>query len=304
MNKIIINNRTIKISNYNKVLFPENKITKKDLITYYLKIAPLMLQFFKDRPLSMERFPNGIYGQSFFQKDAFDYFPSWIERFNVPKKEGGVTHYVICQNTETLLYLVNLACITFHLWLSKIHKIYFPDRLIFDLDPPSVDFFLLVKKTAKQFKLILESLGLRPYLMTTGSKGLHIVVPLEGTMPYTLVKKFAYGCALLLLKSNPEELTLEYRKENRDTKLFIDIYRNQFLATAVAPFSVRPKPNAPIATPIGWEELDNEDLSSQSFTINNIFSRLNIIDNPWPDFHKPQSLAQPITKLVHILENG
>lgn len=300
--KLEINNKTLSISNPEKILFPEDKITKIDLINYYLRIAPFILPFTKNHPISMQRYPNGIYGKSFFQKDAPAYFPDWILRENVLKNEDGYTHYVVCQNTETLIYLANLACISIHLWLSTIEHLNMPDRLIFDLDPPSADYFDLVRETALSFRTILEELGLNPFVMTTGSRGLHIIVPIESLLPYSTVQNFARACAILLLRKNPKELTLELNKGKRDDRLFIDIYRNQFSATAVSPFSVRPKPKAPVATPLHWHELENNKLNSQTYNINNIFKRIETIDDPWKEIHKAQSLLESTKKLINLLE--
>lgn len=288
----------MKFTRLDKILFPQDKITKGDIINYYDKIAPYMLPYTRNRLLSMERFPNGITGKFFFQKDAPDYFPQYIKRVAIPKKEGGVTNYIVCNNKDTILYLANSACLTFHLWLSKINKLENPDKLVFDLDIHSLEQFELARKTAFEFKNILEQLGLRPFVMTTGSKGLHVVVPIKPILPFETVKQFAQGCAHLLLNTNASDLTLELRKGKRDNKLFIDTYRNEYGATSVSPFSVRPHPKAPVATPIFWEELEDKKLNSQTFNINNIFERLDKIQDPWADFDNAQSLTQAIKRLL------
>lgn len=298
MKKITPDTALITITHPDKMLFPDDGITKRDLVEYYAHIAPFILPFLKNRPLTMERFPDGIYGDSFFQKDASPFFPEWIQRENIPKKEGGITHYVVCQNTQTLLYLANLAVITIHLWLSNIQHVQTPDKLIFDLDPPSLAEFPLVVKSALTLKLILEELGLQPFVMTTGSKGLHVVVPIKPKLSYKEVQLFARGCALLLIQTDPEGLTSEFNKAKRGKKVFIDIYRNEFGATAVSPYSVRPKPKAPVATPLMWQELEDPSLISQMYTIETIFKRIEKIPQPWADFDKQQSLTKPLEKLL------
>src|SRR5262249_37058792 len=156
---------------------------------YYNKIAIHMLPYVKDRPLMMHRFPDGIYGESFYQKDASAYFPSWIKQALVPK-EGGYNNYVVCQNRATLVYLANQACITPHVWLSRIDKLHHPDKLVFDLDPSGTD-FSVVCHIALALKKILEHKKLHPFVMTTGSHGLHVVVPLDRTTIFEKVKSFA-----------------------------------------------------------------------------------------------------------------
>lgn len=302
MSKIKIGTYTLTITNQSKIWFPKDNITKLDIITYYSDIASHMLYFLKNRPLTMQRYPDGITGESFYQKDAFSYFPEWIKTQNIPKKEGGITHYVVCQNKATLIYLANFGCITLHLWLSQINKLDNPDRLIFDLDPSTSD-FTLVKKTALLLKQLLEFLGLTPFLMTTGSHGLHVIVPLDKKLDYQAVKNFADQCAQLLIQQNPNFLTLELRKNKRGKKVFIDTLRNQFGATAVAPFSVRAHPGAPVATPLHWHELAENKLSSQSYNIKNIFKRLKEITDPWENFKKPQSLKRAIARLSKLFES-
>jgi bifunctional non-homologous end joining protein LigD len=302
MSTRIVNTYPVEITNQTKIWFPQTSITKLDIIQYYDHIAPHMLSFMKNRPLTMQRYPDGITGKSFYQKDAFSYFPDWIQTENIEKKNGDITHYVVCQNKATLLYLANFGCITLHLWLSQISNLENPDRLIFDLDP-STHNFDLVKQTARILKQLLELVGLTPFLMTTGSRGLHVIVPLDKKLDYVSVKNFADKCAQLLVHENPLYLTQELRKNKRGKKVFIDTLRNQYGATAVAPYSIRAYSDAPIATPLAWHELDNPRLSSQSFTIHNIFKRLDSIANPWENFKKPQSLKRAIRALDKLIQH-
>lgn len=292
----------INISNPEKILFPEDNISKLDIISYYDKISPYMLPYLKNRPLVMQRYPDGIYGEAFYQKNTPDYFPDWIKTIDVAKKEGGITKYVICQNRETLIYLANLASLTFHLWLSNIKNLEIPDRLIFDLDPsPEIDFNVVIE-VAQKFRKMLVDLGLNPFLMTTGSKGLHVVIPLKPKFNYEQVQLFAYGCAYILFHKEPKLVTLEISKIKRKGKVFIDTLRNQFGSLAVAPYSVRAKPKAPVATPIDWQELESKSFNSQKYNINNIFDKLKKKD-PWENFFEYQaSLIKPHKKLVKILE--
>lgn len=281
-----------------KILFPAEGITKGEMITYYQQIAQNMLPFMADRPVTMQRFVNGINAESFFQKDG-SHFPDWIKKKLVKKQDGRKTKYIICNTTETLTYLANQNCITIHLWLSTIYAMRKPDRLIFDLDP-SIEDFTLVIKTALKIKELLATLGLQSFAMTTGSRGIHVVIPIKPIHSYDLVRKFAVEIAKLLIINDPENLTLALTKQKRGNKLFIDTLRNQFGATAVAPYSLRAINSAPVATPVTWNEL--QDLpSAQFYTISTIFDKLKKIPDPWPHFFElQQELTVPSNLLNQI----
>jgi bifunctional non-homologous end joining protein LigD len=283
--KITLNGHSFEISNKDKILFPKIKLTKGDLISYYHEIAPLMLPHMKNRPLTLQRFPNGITHEGFFQKDASNYFPEWIKNYAIIKKEGGETSYVICNNVATLVYLANQGCVTLHRWLSKINKINNPDLLIFDLDPSTKD-FSLVRKTALKLKKILEEIKLIPFVMTTGSHGMHVIAPIKPTKTFNQVREHAKLIAQEMVSRYPEDYTIEMRKEKRNKKLFIDIHRNTFTATAVTPYSVRPHPTAPIATPLDWDEVSSNKLRSDTYTISNIFKHIEKKEDPWKDFFR------------------
>lgn len=289
---------TVTITHPEKVLLPST-ITKGDIIEYYDKIADRMVPYLKNRPLMMHRFPDGLSGESFYQKDASDYFPAWIKRAQVPK-EGGFNDFVVCQNRATLVYLANQACITPHIWLSRIDTLHYPDRLIFDLDPSGED-FTPIKTLALSLKSILDSLGLIAFVMTTGSRGVHIIIPLNRAAEFKEVRSFALQCAHILLKEHPELATLEIRKEKRGDKVFIDTLRNQYAATAVAPYAIRAIPGAPIATPLHWHELEDAKLGPQTFNVGNVFKRLESIDDPWEELLKAkQSLIKAKSKLKTV----
>lgn len=290
----------VTITHENRILFPKSGITKGELIKYYEKIAPIMLPYMKDRLISMQRFPNGIAQEGFYQKDASDYFPEWIKRVPVKKQEGGTVNYVVCNNAATLVYLANQACITNHIWLSRIDKLNNPDRMIFDLDPAgfgrvasgasgrtgakqdqSSNGFIYVQQAAEIIKDFLEDLGLCAFAMTTGSKGMHIIVPLKRKYSFDEVRQFARSVATVLVKKYPERFTLEMRKQKRGKHIFIDTLRNAFGQTGVAPYSVRPKENAPVATPLFWKEVSDIKLTPTKYTIKNIFKRLDDVGDPW-----------------------
>lgn len=284
MGKIKIGRYSIETSNEDKNLFGKSKITKGDLIAYYQAIAPYMIPFTKNRPLTMLRYPGGITSEGFYQKDIPDYFPQWIKRIEIQKQSDGKTKYIVCNNAATLVYLANQACITPHIWLSKIDRLDYPDQMIFDLDPPSMKMFPTICKIAFAFKELLESEKLIPFVKLTGSRGLHITVPIRRKKNFDEVRDYAQNIAKQLIDQYPQELTMEIRKAKRGKKIFVDTLRNAFAQTAVAPYAVRAKKGAPVAAPIYWEDLHNTKLTSQQYSIKNILRRLEKKGNPWEAF--------------------
>jgi bifunctional non-homologous end joining protein LigD len=288
--EIQIGSRTIEISNLQKVIFPKINLTKGDLIDYYREIAQVMLPHMQDRPLSMERYPDGIEGEGFYAKEIPDYFPDWIERARVKVLESGETQpQVVCNQEATLVYLANQACITPHLWLSRRDRLHHPDKLIFDLDPPGDD-FEPVCQAAQMIRQALDEIELPSFVMTTGSKGLHVVVPLDRSSEFDAVRAFAKDLAGAIAGQHPDLFTTETRKDQRKGRLFLDYLRNSYAQTSVAPYAPRAKPGAPVATPLDWDELENSDLHSQSYTVKNIFRRLGQKEDPWKNMsrHAPK----------------
>ncbi|HEX6686091.1 MAG TPA: non-homologous end-joining DNA ligase [Candidatus Limnocylindrales bacterium] len=257
--------KTVEVTRPEKVLFPGAGITKRELVDYYLAIAPMMLPHLKDRPIVMFRYPDGIDGKAWVHKDIPDYFPDWINRVTVPKEGGTVTH-VLCDDAETLAYLANQACITPHTWLSRADRLDNPDRLIFDLDP-STDDFAAVRRAANQVKKLLDELDLPSRLMTTGSRGLHVSVPLDRRAGFDDVRAFAREVAEVLAAQHPSTLTTEARKAKRGDRLYLDVARNGYSQTAVAPFAVRALPGAPVAAPLHWDQLKDRKLNARTFTL-------------------------------------
>ncbi len=281
------------MTNKTKILFPGDGITKQDLASYYQRIAPLMLPLMKGHPVAMLRYPDGIKGESFYQKNTPDYFPDWIKRAPITNRDGSVTSYVLCQNVETLVYLAYQACITPHLWLSRADKLNYPDRMIFDLDPGEKTTFETIKKTALLIKGLLDELGFIAFPMTTGSRGIHVTVPLRRTRNFAFVHTYSHGIAAYLASKHPDMLTVDIRKEAREGRLFIDAMRNTYGHLAVSPYGVRGLPKAPIATPITWQEVSSDTkLQSQSYNISNIFERIQSVGNVWEDFFKVKNIIK------------
>ncbi|MDY0812692.1 non-homologous end-joining DNA ligase [Kitasatospora purpeofusca] len=275
---IHVSGRTVEIKRADKELFPDDGITKADLADYYRRAGRGMLPHLRGRPLMLERHPDGIGEGRFMQKDTPDYFPEWIHRAELPK-EGGTVTYPVCDDLATLLYLVDQACITPHRWLSKADRPDHPDRLVFDLDPPGED-FEAVRRAAARLHELLDELDLPAALMTTGSRGLHVLVPLDRRAPFDDVRAFARDVADRLAGRHPEELTTAARKQARQGRLYLDVQRNAYAQTAVAPYAVRALPGAPIAAPLSWSELDDPDLAPQRWTVATIGDRLES-DDPW-----------------------
>jgi bifunctional non-homologous end joining protein LigD len=291
-----IGRREIEITRPEKVLFPEDGITKGDLIGYYARIAPWMLPHLRSRPLTLERYPDGIHKQRIFQKEVSSYFPKWIRRVTVEKIGGTVTH-VVCNDTATLVYLANQACVTPHIFLSRIDKVDVPDQMVFDLDPQGED-FELVRATAQAFKQLLDDLELPAYLKTTGSRGLHVVVPLQRREGFDSVRDFARELARVVISQAPDQRTLEPLKANRGGRVFIDTNRNAYAQLIAPAYAVRARRGAPVSVPLDWSELRQKNLRSDSITIRTIFDRLDKAGDPWADFWRRRvSLAAARRKL-------
>ena len=276
----------VETSHLNKIFFPNENITKGDILEYYEAVTEYMLPFLRNRIVVLHRFPDGVNGENFYQKEVTDYFPKFIKRVKVKTKGAGTQEFPVIENKESLIYLANLGTITFHIWLSQIDKLNYPDKLIFDIDPPDGKMFEDVKFTAFKLKGLLDSRNLKSFPMLTGSKGLHVVVPLDQSTNFEIVHEFAKSIATKLADEYPDKLTIEQRINKRKERVFIDYLRNSFGQNAVAPFSVRARPGASVAVPIEWEELESSNIKSNSYTIKNVFERLSEKHNPWKDFFK------------------
>jgi bifunctional non-homologous end joining protein LigD len=285
--------RTVEIHRPDKVLFPGGgdggggrdgggnaggaEYTKSDLVDYLRSVAPFMLPHLRGRPLMLERYPDGIDGGRFMQKNTPDHYPEWIGRVEAPK-EGGTVLHTLCEDTATLLYLADQACLTLHRWLSRAGALDRPDRMVFDLDPAGDD-FPAVRRAAYRLREVLDELGLPSAPMTTGSRGLHVVVPLNGRHGFDEVRAFAGDVAGLLARDHPGDLTTAARKKDRGDRLYLDIGRNAYAQTAVAPYTVRAKPGGPVAAPIAWEQLDDPGLDARRWTVENAVEQART--GPW-----------------------
>jgi DNA ligase D-like protein (predicted ligase)/DNA ligase D-like protein (predicted polymerase)/DNA ligase D-like protein (predicted 3'-phosphoesterase) len=272
-----VGKRKIELSNLQKVLYPDEQIIKAHLIEYYLKIAPTFLAHVKGRPLSLVRYPDGIGGESFFQKNRPDWAPDWIEYVTLGEEKKD---YVLATEEASLVWLANLACIELHQMHSRSPHFDKPDYIVYDFDPPENLGFKQVAELAAEFKTHLESFGYHPFVKTTGRKGLHVVAPIEPKWEFHKAFEAAKAVAQPFVDSHPSSLTLHIKKEMRKGKVLLDIYRNRTSQTIVSAYSVRGLPGAPVSTPLHWEELDSLE-SPKVFDLHSVPQRLMQNGDPW-----------------------
>ena len=284
------------ISHPEKVLFPGDGITKGELAAYYEAVAPFMVPLISGRPVTMERFPSGIGSKGFMQKDVSKGFPEWLQRVEVPKK-GGVVNYPLVYEPRDLLWLANQNCITPHVWTSRVANLYHPDIVVFDLDPSVHDPAVLRAATLAVRDLLAE-IGLESVVKTSGSKGFHIVAPLDGKSGFEEVVAFAHAAAKVLIEHDPEHLTLEFIKADRGSRIYVDIGRNTPGATVAAPYAVRPKPGAPVSAPCTWDEVE-AGIEPQAFKLRDMAARIVEVGDLWADF-PAQSLDEPIERIQEL----
>ena len=295
------------ISHPEKVLFPDDGITKGELASYYEAIAPVMLPHIRRRPVTMERYHRGIGAPGFFQKDVSKGFPEWLKRVEVPKNEGSVNHPMVT-DARSLLWLANQNSITIHVWPSRAPNFYQPDICIFDLDPsgsPADKGQLEVLcRAALNLRELLEELGLPSWIKTTGSKGFHIAVPLDAKSDFGTVARFAHGVGKLLVARDPDNLTREFLKVDRAGRILVDTGRNDYSATFAAVYTVRARRGAPVSAPCTWEEVERGEVSPGSFTIRNMSQRIEGVGDLWSDLLKTKrSLRSPIERLSKMSQD-
>jgi len=294
-----IEGRKLKISNLDKIIYPNEEVSKAEIIQYYLHVAPLILKYIKGRPLTLIRFPDGIDKQQFYAKSKPEWTPKWIDSFGIPHSEETI-HYLVAQETAAVVWLANLAALELHPMQMVTTLPEHPDHFIFDLDPPENGDFEIVKKIAFKLKTFLESYNYTPYLKTSGSKGLHIFVPILPDSTHEFMVDSVKSIAKIFVSQNPKNTTLAMNKEKRGGKTLIDIFRNHMAHTTVSAYSLRGKNGAPISFPITWEEL--KDLkSSKDIHIRNYKKWLDRRQDVWADFYdKAISLHTNRNKIVEL----
>ena len=283
------------ITHPEKVLFPEDGITKGDLAAYYEALGPVMLSHIRGRPITMERYHRGVGSKGFFQKNVVKGFPDWLARVEVPKK-GGSFHAPLAGDTRSLLWLVNQNSITLHVWTSRTPNLDYPDLCVFDLDPMQDEPGVL-RATALALRALLLELGLESFIKTSGSKGFHIAVPLDRTSHYGEVARFGDAVGRVLVERDPEHLTQEFAKVDRAGRIYIDTGRNGYGATFAAPYAVRPKAGAPVSAPCTWEEVADGRALPTTFNLRGMAKRVDQVGDPWGTM-RAQSLTPAIERLT------
>jgi bifunctional non-homologous end joining protein LigD len=280
--KIKIRNKTLELSNLNKVFFPDEGYTKGDIIEFYKKISKYILPYLKNRPESLLRNPDGIKKNHFIQKDVNNNHPGWIKTKKIYAESADkYVNYLVCNDELTLLYIANLGCIEIHPWFSQINKLDRPNYAVLDLDPEGISFGKVVE-TALTIKKVLDTAEIKSFCKTSGATGLHIYVPLNAKYKFDESKKFALTVAKIVNNLIPDITSLERKPSKRKKKVYIDCYQNSIGQTLAAPYSLRPRPGATVSTPLKWSEV-NSNLDPKNYTIKNIFRRLGHVGDLFED---------------------
>jgi bifunctional non-homologous end joining protein LigD len=287
------------ITHPGKVMFPDDGITKGELAAYYEAIAPLMVPHMARRPVTMERYPQGIGAKGFMQKDVVKGFPPWLERAEAPKKDGTV-HYPLVTDARALLWLANQNCVTPHVWSSRVPDLFHPDLCVLDLDPAVEDPEAL-RAAALGARDLLDELGLPSGVKTSGSKGFHIVVPLDGQADWDEVSSFTHAIGRLLVRRDPVRLTREFAKKDRGGRIYVDTGRNGYGATFAAAYAVRARPGAPVSAPCTWEEVERGQVGPRTFTVRTMADRVSAVGDLWADLARHRrSLRRASAKLERL----
>lgn len=278
--------RNVRLSHPDKVLFPDDGLTKADLAAHYERVAPVMLPHVHDRPLNLWRWNAGIDGPRVVQQDMPKGAPDWLRRVRTPRRRGGSISHPLANDAAALRWLANQNCITPHVWSARADRLDRPDRVVFDLDPPDGVEFGAIRDAALALGEHLRGLQLEPFAMTTGSRGIHVVAPLRRTRTADAVRAAAGAIAEDFAAAHDDTLTTEWRKAKRADRILVDTARNTYAQTVVAPYAVRALPTAPVATPLAWEELEDPDLHARRWTLRSVGERLDARGDPWADISR------------------
>ena len=268
-----VNGHDLKFSNLSKIYWPKEKYTKRDLINYYYQVAEYILPYLKERPQSLNRYPNGITGESFYQKDMTGKAPGWIELFPYTTSDEKDKNYMVCNKEADLLYMINLGCIEIHPWSSTRERPDNPDWCLIDLDPSDTNTFEQVIQVAQTTKKVLDAIGVEGFCKTSGSTGMHIYIPLKPKYSYDECQLFGRWIAMQVHEQLPDITSVERIVKKRKGKLYIDFLQNRPGATLAAPYSARPKPGATVSMPLHWEEV-KKGLKLKDYTIKNAAERV------------------------------
>lgn len=275
-----VNGRDITVSNRDKVLYPDDGYSKQDIVDYFRTIADIMIPHVRGKPLVLRRFPDGIHAEGFYQKEASGHFPDWVRVVSVP--QVGSTrpvHHVVCDDAATLVYLASQACLEFHVFLSTVDELDRPVMAVFDLDPSGdialPDLRRITQGVCDRFR----DAGLVPYVQATGGKGFHVVAPLAATADFDDVRAAMREMADAAVADDPDWLTTEHRKDRRGNRVYLDIFRNAYGQSMIAPYSLRARPGAPAATPLELSELPRA--TTNGYGLTTMHRRLAQKADPW-----------------------
>jgi len=291
----------VAITHPEKILFPDCGVSKGELCAYYEAVAPVMLPHVARRPVTMERYPGGIGGKGFIQKDVVKGFPVWLERLAAPRRDAKTeepVHYPLANDARALVWLANQNSITPHVWASRVPELDRPDVCVFDLDP-SEEHPGRLRSAALAVRDLLQELGLVSFVKTSGSKGFHIVVGLDGKSDFEDSWRFAQGAGRVLVKRYPELLTQEFIKADREGRILVDTGRNLRGATCAAAYAVRAKPQAPVSAPCTWQELESGTALPRSFSLRSMPGRLADVGDLWREL---PSTATSLRDALRTLE--
>jgi bifunctional non-homologous end joining protein LigD len=292
MANVRVAGREVTVSKLDKPIFPAEGLSKGDLIEYYEAVADSMLPHLRGRPLVLRRFPDGIDKEGFIQQEVSDYYPDWVPVARVPRRgRPGTVDHPMCDDAATLVYLVNQATVEFHIWTSTNENAERPNRLVVDLDPPDGTDVADVRQVAREARDLFEAVGLTAFVQATGGRGYHVVAPLDGSSDHAFVKDLAADLADHLAARDPDRLTTAQRKQRRGDRIFLDVNRNSYGQTFVAPYSLRARPGAPAATPLDWPELGRS--TPNGYPPRKLRQRLARKTDPWADLD--DAAAKPDT---------
>jgi bifunctional non-homologous end joining protein LigD len=300
---------TVACSNVDRVVFPDDGITKGEVIAYYRDVAALIVPELRGRPLTVVRYTRGIDRGGFFQKHYQKHFPAWLDRVAAGTKT--VVEYPIVDSPAGLVYMANQGAIELHVWTSRKDELHRPDLLVFDLDPPEGPpegppdgRFDLARRAAGLVRGLLDQLGLPAFVKLTGGKGLHVVAPLDDGATFHEVGELAIRSGALLCRRHPDLLTMEFYKKDRRGRLFVDVMRNAIGATLVAPYSLRGRPGAPVSAPIAWSELDDPALCAGGIRLRDVRARLDRRGDPWHALRARAGVVSAARRALAALDDG
>ena len=293
--------REVDIPNPDKPMFPEDDITKSELVHYYESVAEAMLPHLRGRPLALRRYPDGVGSKGFVQQAA-GHVPDWVRVESVPRADGeGDVEHIVCDDLSTLRYLAGQAALELHAWTSRVGRLDCPDRLVMDLDPSDGTSVADLRECARRTRKLLVEVGLHGFVQTTGSRGFHVVAPLDTSASFEVVRKLARGVAEALERRHPDDYTTEQRIADRGDRIFLDTGRNAYGQTAVVPYSLRAKPGAPAATPLDWSELGGAEPTGHG--LRSLPRRLGQKTDPWALIELCAGCAQPALERLSELSD-